>query len=333
MAATDNLQSAIRNPQSFNGVLVIDKPQDWTSHDVVAKVRKLAKTRRVGHTGTLDPFATGVLVVCINRATRLVQFLTGDDKEYLATVRLGFATDSGDLTGKPLSPVADARQITRQQVEQVLPHFRGRIQQIPPMYSAKKIGGVRLHELARRGEKIERQPIEVEIKELELVDWPELFTSQSAPSQFSMNDEAEALTREFSFRVVCSSGTYVRTLAEDIGNRLGIGAHLTELRRTCAGRCNLSEAITLEQLAELSEANRIGQNLISMADAVVLPELRLEDEACKAILHGRSIRQNGNWEAGSHAKLCDGQGQLLAIAEYDTVQLAWRPRVVLAGSD
>ncbi len=120
-----------------DGVLVIDKPADWTSHDVVAKVRKILWTRRVGHTGTLDPFATGVLVICLNRATRLVQFLTGDDKEYLAMMRLGFATDTGDLTGKPLLPTTDARHISPDQVQEALAQFRGRIRQIPPMYSAK----------------------------------------------------------------------------------------------------------------------------------------------------------------------------------------------------
>src|SRR5262245_40198161 len=123
-----------------DGLLIIDKPQDWTSHDVVARVRKILQTRRVGHTGTLDPFATGVLVICLNRATRLVRFLADDDKEYVATMRLGFATDTGDLTGKPLSPAIDARRISREQVQAALAQFRGRIQQIPPMYSAKKIG-------------------------------------------------------------------------------------------------------------------------------------------------------------------------------------------------
>src|SRR5215470_17639290 len=132
------------NPRSRDGVLVIDKPEGLTSHDVVAQVRKLLGTRRVGHAGTLDPFATGVLVVCVNRATRLVQFLTGDDKEYLATMRLGYATDTGDLTGKPSSPVSDASHITAEAVSEILKEFRGRILQTPPMYSAKKIAGVKL---------------------------------------------------------------------------------------------------------------------------------------------------------------------------------------------
>ena len=303
-----------------DGVVVIDKPADWTSHDVVTKVRKILRTRRVGHTGTLDPFATGVLVICLNRATRLVQFLTGDDKEYVATMRLGFATDTGDLTGKPLSPTTDARYISREQVQAALEQFRGRIQQIPPMYSAKKVGGVRLHEMARRGEEIERQPIEIEIKEIELLDASGLTSSA----------DVEIVIQDFSFRVVCSSGTYIRTLAEDIGKQLGIGAHLIALRRTRAGDCRLTQAVTLEHLAELAEAERTDEILISMTGAVALPEIELDDEERKAVTHGRSIRRNGSWQDGAQAKLCDRDQRLVAIAGYDSGLSVWHPHVVLA---
>src|SRR5215467_13028616 len=174
---SENPQSAIPTPHSpfptpfpTDGVLVIDKPEGLTSHDVVARVRKILGTRRVGHTGTLDPFATGVLVVCVNRATRLAQFLTGDDKEYVATMRLGFATDTGDLTGTPKTPVTDAGHITSNNVKEAFSRFLGPIKQIPPMYSAKKVSGVKLYEMARRGEEIERAPIGVEIKKLELLN-------------------------------------------------------------------------------------------------------------------------------------------------------------------
>ncbi|MFN0110751.1 MAG: tRNA pseudouridine(55) synthase TruB [Blastocatellia bacterium] len=297
-----------------DGILVIDKPADWTSHDVVAKVRKILRTRRVGHTGTLDPFATGVLVVCVNRATRLVQFLTGDDKEYLATMRLGFATDTGDFTGKALSPIADAGHITIEQIDDALKHFRGRIQQIPPMYSAKKIGGVRLHELARRGEEIERQLIEIEIKELELVE-----SADNLPSQ------------EFTFRVVSTSGTYVRTLAEDIGKQLGVGAHLTALRRTRAGGSRIEQSVTLERLSELAEAGQVDDVVSPMSEAIPFQEIQLEEMECNAVAHGRSIQREGNWRDGEQAKLCDKQRQLLAIAEFDSVGCVWRPRVVFNG--
>ena len=217
-----------------DGILVIDKPADWTSHDVVAKVRKICRTRRVGHTGTLDPFATGVLVVCLNRATRLVQFLTGADKEYLATIHFGFATDTGDLTGTSLTPPAATAHLTDALLADALQQFRGRSTQIPPMYSAKKIGGVKLYEMARRGETIERQPISITISALEII----------APLQLD----------ECVVRVVCSAGTYIRTLAEDIGKAVGVGAHLTTLRRTRVGNCNLGQAHTLEALAAIAEA-------------------------------------------------------------------------------
>jgi tRNA pseudouridine55 synthase len=310
-----------------DGLLVVDKPEGPTSHDVVARVRKLLKTRRVGHTGTLDPFATGALVVCVNRATRLVQFLTGDDKEYIATMRLGYGTDTGDLTGTPNTPVTDARNITSELVKGAFERFRGRIQQIPPMYSAKKIGGVKLYEMARRGEEIARAPVEVEIKTLELCDL------QAGAAQ----GEGQSLTTapvEFSFRVVCSSGTYIRTLAEDIGGFLGVGAHLSRLRRTRAGNCSLAAAVTLETLAELAQTGSVEQAMISMADAVLMPTVQVDQEDRKRIAHGRSIEspretQCGERIHGALAKICDKNNQLLAIAEYDSGKSLWRPRLVL----
>jgi len=267
------------------------------------------RTRRVGHTGTLDPFATGVLVVCMGRATRLSQFLTGDDKEYLATMRLGFATDTGDLTGRPLGSVADARHITPGIVEEAMKHFRGRIQQTPPMYSAKKVGGVKLYEMARRGEEIERAPVEVEIKDLELSGTTEI---------------REDLTRDFTFRVVCSSGTYIRTLAEDIGRRLGVGAHLVALRRTRAGGCGIERAQTLNQLAEFPTVP-----LIPMANVLSLPTVQLNEDERKAVRCGRSILRPGDWREGDRAMLCDPRGELVAIAAFDPENCLWRPIVVL----
>jgi len=329
-----NPQPATTDAQSQDGVLVIDKPEGLTSHDVVARVRKILKTRRVGHTGTLDPFATGALVICINRATRLVQFLTGDDKEYMATMRLGFATDTGDLTGMQKTPVTDARNITSDKVSEAFGHFRGYIKQIPPMYSAKKIGGVKLYEMARRGEEIERAPVEVEIKELELCD----------PAGDSSNKLAQTGAQpapgEFSFRVVCSSGTYIRTLAEEIGGFLGVGAHLTRLRRIRAGNCSLGAAVTLEGLADLSQSGQVDRVMVSMVDAVAMPTLHVGEEGRKRVSHGRSIEhpiehlgegRAGAWAPGALAKICDKKNQLIAIAEYDSSKILWHPRVVLIG--
>lgn len=314
-------------PQTADGVLVIDKPADWTSHDVVAKMRKILRTRRVGHTGTLDPFATGVLVVCVNQATRLVQYLTGDDKEYVATVRLGWATDTGDFTGTPTTPKTDARQITDAQITAALAPFRGRLQQVPPMYSAKKIGGQKLYELARRGKEVERPPVEIEIKALALLSATEAanwYVRAASPEAAT-----DPLAQDFHLRVVCSAGTYIRTLAEDIGKQLGIGAHLTALRRIRAGHCPLSQAVTLEQLAALCQANELHTVLVPMAEAVVMPHVTLTEDECKAISFGRSIRRQGNWAQDTPAKLCDANGNLLAIAAYEAEKQAWQPRAVL----
>ncbi|MGH9754491.1 MAG: tRNA pseudouridine(55) synthase TruB, partial [Blastocatellia bacterium] len=320
-----NSQPQSPNPQSKDGVIVIDKPGGLTSHDVVARVRKILGTRRVGHAGTLDPFATGVLVICVNRAARLVQFLTGDDKEYIATMRLGFATDTGDLTGKPKTSVTDARDITSDKIQEAFSRFIGPIKQIPPMYSAKKVGGVKLYEMARRGEEIERAPIIVEIKELELLK----------PAAGSGRAQANAQTAldEVSFRVVCSSGTYIRTLAEDIGACLGVGAHLTQLRRTRSGNCSLDGAVTLEELADLSRSGPDRRVMIQMADAVTMPTLRVGSEERNRVSHGRSIEHTETGRAdyanGTLAKLCDKKNQLIAIAEFDSSKTLWHPRVVL----
>ena len=302
-----NHQPTTDHQPPTDGLLIIDKPADWTSHDVVAKVRRLCRTKRVGHTGTIDPFATGVLVICLNRATRLVQFLTGEDKEYLATIRFGFATDTGDLTGTPLAPPTSTAHLNDALIESAFAPFRGAITQIPPMYSAKKIGGVKLYEMARRGEQIERPPIAVEIKHLSLV----------TPLQHD----------ECTIRVICSAGTYIRTLAEDIGKQLGIGAHLTQLRRTRAGNGELSRAYTLEQLAALLEADKLSEAVIPMNDALVLPELQLNEVEQELISHGRAIKRAGNWLSGQQCKLVRDR-DLLAIAEYNAATASFHPRVV-----
>jgi tRNA pseudouridine55 synthase len=307
------------NPQSLDGILVIDKPAGWTSHDVVARMRRILGTRRIGHTGTLDPFATGALVICINRATRLVRFLIGDEKEYQATMRLGYTTDTGDLTGNIISPIADARHITTGMVNEALSHFRGRIEQTPPMYSAKKIGGSKLYEMARRGLHIEREPVEIEIKELELREIKEIFSHGS-----------EGLTKDCLIDVVCSSGTYVRTLAEDIGNRLGVGAHLVQLRRTRAGSFEVSRSLTMEQLARLADAGQIESVMIPMVEALPLDALQLDEDERRAIGHGRSIRRRGAWLNGSYAMLCDHERRLVAIAEFNAEKQSWEPQIVLS---
>ena len=300
-----------------DGILIIDKPPEWSSHDVVAKMRGILKTRRIGHTGTLDPFATGVLVVCINRATRLVQFLNGHEKEYIATVRLGVQTDTGDLTGQPLGEPIDALSVTEADITAALDHFRGSITQIPPMYSAKKIGGKRLYELARAGKEIERPPIHVTIPLLELLGINE-----------AGEEELARKTLDVTIRVVCTAGTYIRTLAEDIGKLLSVGAHLTTLRRTRAGNCRLEDAVTLGELAEIVQEGRLGEILRPMAIVLDLPMLTVTVEEKESITHGRKLNRPGPWADLTQVALGDGAGELLAIAEYLAESELLKPRVV-----
>src|SRR6185312_2402963 len=189
----------------MDGILIIDKPPLLTSHDVVARSRHILHERRIGHTGTLDPFATGVLVILVGRATRLAQFLSGLEKEYEAVIRLGYATDTGDVTGQPIvvneqSPQAAAGGWTAQQIEAALAKLRGEIDQVPPMYSAKKQGGRKLYELARRGEEVERKPVKVRIHTFERLN----------PIDDLVKDNLDG-TFDFEARVVCSAGTYIRT--------------------------------------------------------------------------------------------------------------------------
>ena len=215
-----------------NGILIIDKPAGWTSMDVCAKVRGILREKRVGHGGTLDPMATGVLPVFVGRATRGVEFAEKGWKEYAAGLRLGVSTDTQDVTGT----VLETRPVTagREDVEAALAAFRGDIQQVPPMYSAVKIQGKKLYELARRGKEVERKPRPVTIRELELL-------------------EAESGT-DYRLRCLCSKGTYIRTLCHDIGQRLGCGGTLYSLRRTMAAGFTLAEAVTLEEVQDRGEA-------------------------------------------------------------------------------
>lgn len=253
-----------------NGIIVIDKPSDWTSHDVVAKVRGLLRERRVGHAGTLDPMATGVLPVFVGRATRAVEFAAEAEKEYIADLRLGIVTDTQDTTGQVLEerPVT----ATRAQVEAALAPFRGEILQVPPMYSALKRDGKKLYELARRGVEVEREPRPVTIHALELMDG----------------------AGDYRLRVRCSKGTYVRTLCHDIGALLGCGGAMSALRRTMAAGFTLEQAVRLEQLAEGGTA------LLLPVDSYFArhPALTIEGEAMRKALNGNPFpcaAADGDW--------------------------------------
>lgn len=222
------------------GIIVIDKPADWTSHDVVAKLRGIFREKRIGHAGTLDPMATGVLPVFVGRATRAVEFAAEAGKEYVAGLRLGVVTDTQDATGTVLSraPVS----VTDKQMQDALEPFRGQIRQVPPMYSAVKVGGKKLYELARKGKEVERAPRPVTIYELELLE--------------------RVSETEFALRVACSKGTYIRTLCHDVGRFLGCGGTLYALRRTRAAGFSLEQAVTLEQVQQAADEGRAEELLL-----------------------------------------------------------------------
>jgi tRNA pseudouridine55 synthase len=309
----------------MDGVLIIDKPEGFTSHDVVARVRKILRIKRIGHTGTLDPFATGVLVVMIGRATRLAQFLDKDKKGYEAIVRLGYSTDTGDRTGVRNSE--DRRQgieLKRKDLENVLALFLGETEQTPPMYSAKKIDGKKLYELARKGIEVERKPVRVNIYELEICPQP-------GGETFALNEDG---TADLKIKVLCSAGTYIRVLAEDIGKKLKTGAHLAELRRTRAGKFELSRAVTLEKLAEIVEQEKLNEVLIPMNEAVShLSAVKLSGEDITRAARGIKIAAEGEFAGGQFVRMCDEEKNLVAIGAYDKVTKKLQPSIVFMSAD
>ncbi|NNK91423.1 MAG: tRNA pseudouridine(55) synthase TruB [Acidimicrobiia bacterium] len=291
------------------GFLLVDKPQGWTSHDVVAKVRGAARIKKVGHAGTLDPMATGLLVLALGRATRLLRFVQGLPKTYLAHAVLGVATDTLDADGAVLERTP--MPVEASEVEAVLDRFRGPILQIPPMVSAIKVGGQRLYEMARRGEEIERDARPVTIHELEMVDF--------APSDYP----------EMAFRVVCSTGTYVRTLADDIARALGGRAHLDGLRRVSIGSLNVDAAHTIDSVAEAGEG--VEDLLISPAAALVdLTEVVVGPAAAEGVRHGVAIARSAypDLPDDSFVRVVDEEGIMLAVYKTDAGSV--KPEVVLA---
>ncbi len=315
----------------MNGALIIDKPAGMTSHDVVARVRKIIGEKRVGHTGTLDPFATGGLVVLVGRATRLAQFLSGAEKEYEAVIRLGYATDTGDLTGARVekdklefhAKAQSPQSFSKEEIESALATLRGEIEQTPPMYSAKKIAGEKLYELARRGEGVERKAVRVTISQFEalMIDG----------SLLRVNDDD---TNDLAVRVACSAGTYVRTLAESFGERLGVGAHLAELRRTGAGQFRIEDAITLDRLSEVVQSDSIKQVLISPDAALAhLPFLDLDAEGAARVCHGIDIAiqdaRAADWPEGQPVRMRHAAGALIAVGAYHRDREVIHPRVVI----
>lgn len=273
-----------------NGVVVVDKPRGPTSFDVVAEVRRVFGEKRVGHAGTLDPMATGVLPVCVGEATKLVQFLTGGEKEYEAEALLGVATDTLDATGAIVRE-ADASAIGEAAVQELLASFRGVVKQKPPMHSAIRVGGKRLYELARQGVEVERDEREVQIHEARL-------------SAFAR----EGARVRIRFTVRCGKGTYIRSIAGDLGDRLGVGAHLTALRRTRVGAFRLDHAVALGALAPETP-------LLGLAEALAdLPSIPLDAQQAKDVRDGKLATVGALPILGDFVRLLRPDGSLLAVA-------------------
>lgn len=253
---------------ALNGIMLIDKPCDWTSHDVVGKLRGILHERRIGHSGTLDPMATGLLVVFVGRATRAVEFAEADSKEYIAGLRLGISTDTQDITGNTLK--SSNSLPSKAELEQALSAFKGEISQIPPMYSAIKVGGRKLYELARRGESVERKPRKVTIEKLEIV---------------GENDG------DYILDVVCSKGTYIRTLCNDIGDTLGCGGCMSSLRRVKAGAFSIEKAHTIDEIQAAADNGGLDEIIIPVDRLFsAYPELTVRDTAEKKLRNGNVIK-------------------------------------------
>lgn len=294
---------------AISGVLVIDKPVGMTSHQVVQEVRRGIGIRRVGHAGTLDPRASGVLVVLVGPAVRLSEYVSAGDKRYQAIIRLGNATDTYDAEGVFLGEEREVN-ITEEQFVEALQSFVGRIEQTPPPYSAVKVKGRKAYELARKGEKVDLAPRMIDVYHLELLEW--------APPEAVVD-------------VHCSSGTYIRSLAHDLGQKLGCGAYLVGLRRTKSGHFTLRDAVPLRKLKESFVMGDWYKYLIPAADALLdWPAVVLNYEEVEEVRHGHRIPANpdGNYENGDMVRGISEADELVALMEYVAESNEWQPRKV-----
>lgn len=282
-------------PTDIGGVLLVDKPAGITSHDVVAAVRRATKVRRVGHAGTLDPFATGLLVVLVGRGTRLIPFIDGEPKVYDATIRFGEETDTDDLTG---AVVRIAEVPDEHSVMAVLPSLTGTIDQMPPSYSAKQVGGTRAYAAAREGVALTLAPVRVRIDAWELLGWSE---------------------RDLRVRITCGGGTYIRALARDLGRLANSAAHLTQLRRVAAGPFSVDAATPLDDVRNGAFTLRPLQDAIPS-----LPQLRLDSVERARVVHGNPI---ANRSSATRVALVDADEELIAVADDQAGVL--QPRLVL----
>ena len=312
----------------YHGIMNIYKEAGFTSHDVVAKLRGICKQKKIGHTGTLDPDAVGVLPVCLGSGTKLCDMLTGETKEYIARFRLGITTDTQDISGKILEEKEVG--VTEEQVNEILSRFVGELQQVPPMYSALKVGGRKLYELAREGKEVERKARPITIYELELL-------KEEHP--------------EYEIRVTCSKGTYIRTLCHDIGQALSCGAAMTSLVRSRVGEFRLRDAKTLSGLQELADQGRLQEAVIPVEEMFyVLPAIQVSDRAQKALLNGNQLKRSEvlmKEEAGNAEKIpgefpadqgeyrvYSSDGRFCAIYRYESVRKLFTPvKMFLEGQD
>jgi tRNA pseudouridine55 synthase len=287
-----------------DGILNVNKPAGWTSHDVVAKMRGLLRGCKVGHAGTLDPSATGVLPILVGRATRIAEYLMDWDKEYQAVLRLGASTDTQDATGSILSN-RPTDGITEEGIRSVLAQFRGRISQVPPMYSAVKVKGVPLYKAARAGRTVMRHPREVTVHSLEMLG---------------------VSGRDVSLLVRCSKGTYVRTLCADIGEALGVGGHLLALERRRAGPLTIERALTIEEIRSRLQLGRLGEDLLTLDAALDgVPSVIVDERAASRVLHGAPVTfgsvqplAESRFDEGPSnqlVRLKDTSGRLLALGQ------------------
>ncbi len=296
----------IRN--AISGILVVDKPVGLTSHDVVDIIRRGTNIRRAGHTGTLDPRASGVLVILIGPAVRLSEFVSASDKRYQAILRLGSATDTYDAEGKfTRQPDSAPVNVTEDQFNEVLQKFIGEIEQTPPPYSAVKVHGRKAYEMAREGEEVELAPRKINVFHLEVLEW--------APPEVVID-------------VHCSSGTYVRSLANDVGNALGCGAYLVGLRRTKSGRFSLRDATPLRKLQEAFTAGNWYQFLIPAAEALAeWPAVELSPDEVEEVKHGHRVKAAEDAQPGL-VRGVSMAGELIAILGLDEATREWQPKKV-----
>lgn len=295
----DNLKNVV------SGVLVADKPVGLTSHDVVQIIRRGTGIRRAGHTGTLDPRASGVLVILVGPAVRLSEYVSASDKRYQATIRLGSSTDTYDSEGMITnsSPVGD---ISEEQFDEILQQFVGEMEQVPPPYSAIKVKGRKAYEMAREGEEVDLEPRIINVYSLEVLEW--------APPEAVID-------------VYCSSGTYVRSLANDLGRALGTGAHLVGLRRTKSGRFTLRDAVPLRRLQEAFDAGNWYKYLIPAAEALAdWPMIELDADQMELVRHGHRVPADPGQKGW--ARGVSQQGDLVALMEVDEESTEWQPRKV-----